>query len=414
MTPKSIRELFSSIDYQWNEDNSFLESVVDLSSPPIKELVANGIKSSLISSRVRPIGGRPLSKEYCDLSPRELEKKIKIRIEVNNSCLRVFKDVDHLSTICPTSAPDSFILTDEDGLIVVKNGQLPEDCPVSLDHYFKLSDIWSTLKEYSEDSKTNTITFLYRRKLQIKNSYSKDILDKGLDGYALFSKLLKAPKVGEEIDHKVEKTHILQNTLLSFLEGVDLESRFDHLLNNFDKFSLRLDESYQAYVVGFSFDKLREEHEEKYREFMVAINDSISSMILKSLMIPSGVFLLATRTQAITSKADLSNGVLHIVSNFGVTACAIFIAIVFYLLLSSEAYSLSAIKFEYRSLMGRLKDKSSHAFSAISAHEARLSMRIEFAENVIKVLHCINVIYALIALAWGLTKQFPVDIKWFI
>ncbi|AXX62081.1 hypothetical protein [Vibrio vulnificus] len=414
MNKAELEQLFSSINYQWNEDNSGLTAHADFSSLPVRELINASINFGLINNRVYPTSGRPIAKDFFNLSGSDLQKTYKVTIEINNPNLKIFKNIEHLSTTCPTSSPQSFIVTDDESFVFVENGQLPESPPISLSNYFHLSDIWSVLKEHSDDSKTNTITFLYRRKLHLKNTYSKEILKRGFDGYALFTKLLKIPENDQELEHKIEKNHILQNTLLTFLESIEVDERFNYLLNNFDKFVLRLDESYQAYVVGFSFDKLREKHEEKYREFMVAINDSISSMVMKSLMIPSGAFLLATRTQSIGSKLDLGSASLQMISNLGITACAIFISIVFYLLLMSEAHSLSAIKFEYKSLMGRLKDKSSQAYDAIELHEKRLSKRIEFGELFIKRLHCINLMYACVALAWGLTKQFPPDVQWFL
>lgn len=407
MLVDNVRQLFEQVKYSWGENGSLTGEIV-LADESIRSIVNELISLGVISDRFVPKLGRPLAKEFSSLNESDYNVLWKITFNTTCSELKIFKTVDDLAGLHPVHPPKSFVLLEEEGIPVVLENAVPDGAPAKLVNYVTLTKIWRILEECSQDYSTNTITFLYKCKLELNNKYPIKILEKGFDGYTKFNDLF-SDKDGID-NHRTEKVHILQSTLVAFFDSSDLDSRFSKLLSNFDKFVLRLDEAYQAFVVGFSFDKLREQHEEKYREFMVAINDVISATLLKSLMIPTGIFLIATRTQSIVSKSSFEEGMLHQVSNAAVGLAVITISIVFYILLNSEAYSISAIKFEYKSLMGRLKEKSAPAFEAIVEHEKRLSARIEFAEKTIEQLHFINLLFAVIAVVWVLFYQFPISL----
>ncbi|MBF4312897.1 hypothetical protein EAY03_24340, partial [Vibrio anguillarum] len=183
--------------------------------------------------------------------------------------------------------------------------------------------------------------------------------------------------------HKDGKTHILQNSLVGLLGHIPEKERFEYLLLNFTKFTSRFDDAYHAYVVGFSFDDLRKEHEERYREYMVKINDIVSSSLIKALMIPGALYLTATRTLAIQSSKSLANATEAGIVNVGIGIAAIAICMIYWWILCNESSSLSSIKVEYKSLMGRLRDKSADAHRAIEDYIEVLDKKITNAESAI-------------------------------
>ncbi|AUW04404.1 hypothetical protein [Vibrio campbellii] len=415
MSPDKIRQLFKLLPLEW-ESNESLKSNTSLSSVELRRLLNEAAQANIINTRIRPSTGRKMvGRELASVKECDYEKVWEIKFNVSGHKYYIFKDVSHLAELHPVVPPSEFILVNSEDTQVISSKDDRSKYTGKLKNYFILTTIWKILKSCSDHSSSNSMTFLYRCKLTLKNEYDQDVLNTGFDGFAKLSKLLPLTTSSEEVlddyKHREEKEHILQNTLVAMLDSVDVSKRFSYLLNNFATFALKFDENYQAYVVGFSFDKLRKEHEEKYREFMISINGVISSVILKSLMIPAGVFLTATRTQTIVSKSSFEIGQVQFMTNIAVGVASLIISLVFAFLLCNESHSISALKFEYKSLMKRLEDKSKPAFTAIEEHRTRLAKRITYAEDVIKYLHCANILYAIVATVWVIVRQYPLQIS---
>lgn len=401
MTPEEVKKLFRGLALNWGSDSSL--SARSLLSDDIRELLDQAIPLGIVESRLTPTKGKGVIPiEYRDITKEKYSEEWIIKFNVQGPHYKIFKNVEHLAQLHPVHPPKDGILTDElDELVIFNRDDL--GTIGKLKNYLDLTSVWKCLKLCSDDFSNNSLTFLYRRKLVIRNIYDSDALDNGFDG---LSKLMKLLSDYENDKHSIEKNHILQNTLVSMLADIKEEARFKYLLDNFSKFSLRFDEAYQAYVVGFSFDKLREQHEERYREFMVSINNVISSVLTKSLMLPAGIYLASTRTQSITTAKDIHQGAEYIVSNLAIGIAAIIIAAIYSLVLISEKHSILAIKFEYESLMKRLEDKSHDAHIAIEGHRTRLKKRIVFAGDTIFYLHWINFLFLVSSVAWVLFRQF--------
>ncbi|WP_194622932.1 hypothetical protein, partial [Vibrio anguillarum] len=283
---------------------------------------------------------------------------------------------------------------------------MDDECNPSgeIKHYLEISEIWKTLKGCCDHSGSIAeITFLYRKKLTLRSIYNPKVLKQEFDGLDRFTRILKDL---DSDSHKDGKTHILQNSLVGLLGHIPEKERFEYLLLNFTKFTSRFDDAYHAYVVGFSFDDLRKEHEERYREYMVKINDIVSSSLIKALMIPGALYLTATRTLAIQSSKSLANATEAGIVNVGIGIAAIAICMIYWWILCNESSSLSSIKVEYKSLMGRLRDKSADAHRAIEDYIEVLDKKITNAESAIGMLKVINVISVLASVIWVLWRFF--------
>jgi uncharacterized protein YeeX (DUF496 family) len=214
--------------------------------------------------------------------------------------------------------------------------------------------------------------------------------------------------------HEVEKGHILQNTLHSFLYHIETEDKLVYLLKNFSSFSLKFDEAYQAYSVGFLFDKLREEYEERYRDYMVKINDLVSASLAKSLAIPATIFLTSTRTQAVATSGTSARPDEIIAANAGIGLVALIVSVVFSMMIISELQSITSIKAEYESLMARLEKKSTEAFNAITILRKNLRKKLSYAKIVLVSLILFSITHAVISLLWvasrteGWTFSYPI------
>ncbi|MBF4366121.1 hypothetical protein EAY40_28610, partial [Vibrio anguillarum] len=117
--------------------------------------------------------------------------------------------------------------------------------------------------------------------------------------------------------------------------------------------------------------------------------------LIKALMIPGALYLTATRTLAIQSSKSLANATEAGIVNVGIGIAAIAICMIYWWILCNESSSLSSIKVEYKSLMGRLRDKSADAHRAIEDYIEVLDKKITNAESAIGMLKVINVISVL-------------------
>ena len=277
-------------------------------------------------------------------------------------------------------------------------------------HYLQIYSIWKQLKKYCDHAGTTSeMTFLYRKKISLKAEYYQSIFKQEFDGLERFSKILSDL---DDDSHKEGKNHILQNTLVTVLGDIDESKRFEYLLTHFTKFTSKFDDAYHAYVVGFSFDKLRKEHEERYREYMVKINDLVSSSLIKALMVPGALYLTATRTQSIQTTKNISDSVGNVsniavtptleasVVNLGIAAAAFFICLIYWWILSNESNSIDAVEVEYKSLMDRLKDKSPDASKTIEGFVGVLFKKIKSAKRTFIGLKLINILAFMASLEW--------------
>jgi hypothetical protein len=390
ITPYETQEVFEALSPKW-ADNALVAEVI-LSDKNL-ELIKKAAAHNLISEYVGAAGGRvKRRKSVDDFSPSNNGEAVKISFNVDSGPVRFFKYFDGLIATHPTEKPSSFVITSEVEGVIYYPCATPSG---RLKHYLEVHSLWSALLEKSDDVTANGLTFLYKGKLYLSGEYTASCLENGFDGLTKFLSLLQKDKA-----HEVEKGHILQNTLHSFLYYAETESKFAYLLNNFSSFSLRFDEAYQAYSVGFSFDKLREEYEERYRDYMIKVNDLVSASLAKSLMMPAAIFLTSTRTQAIaTSKGGVTANEI-VAANVGVGLVALIVSVVFLMMMISELQSVKSIKTEYDSLMGRLEKKSCEAFCAISVFRENLNNKLIYANRVLLSLIFISVAHAIISLLW--------------
>lgn len=98
----------------------------------------------------------------------------------------------------------------------------------------------------------------------------------------------------ESEDHKEEKNKILSNTIYSFTSNKDIDFRFRTILKRFSIFVERFEENYHAFAVGFSFEKIRKEYEEKFRDYLSKINTVLTESLTRSLAIPASTVLTFT------------------------------------------------------------------------------------------------------------------------
>lgn len=154
--------------------------------------------------------------------------------------------------------------------------------------YFQVSKIWKILTACSDDDYGRGLLFLSKDKFYLDLSYQFKDLAYDFDGFANLESLFS------DLVHQQEKKRILQNVLFSFLWRIKKEDRFSKILMDFTLFSKMFQENYLSFTVGFSFDKIRKEYQEKFRDYLSKLNSIMYDTLTRSLAIPiSGIISFA-------------------------------------------------------------------------------------------------------------------------
>ncbi|MEL5564457.1 hypothetical protein PTT47_03610 [Serratia ureilytica] len=154
--------------------------------------------------------------------------------------------------------------------------------------YFQVSKIWKILTNCSDGESGRELLFLSKNKLYLDLNYKFEDLAYEFDGFSSFEKLFS------DLLHEQEKKHILQNVLFSFLWRVKKEDRLSKILTDFTLFSRIFQENYLSFTVGFSFEKIRKEYQEKFRDYLSKLNSIMYDTLTRSLAIPiSGIISFA-------------------------------------------------------------------------------------------------------------------------
>lgn len=216
--------------------------------------------------------------------------------------------------------------------------------------------MWEVLVNSSDDDDGNSCTFLGARKSFVTLHYELDDLDLELDGFSKFMKLMDLE------DHKEEKNKILSNTIFSFTSNKDLKFRFRTILKRFSTFVERFEENYHAFAVGFSFEKIRKEYEEKFIDYLSKINSVLSESLTLSLAIPASTVLTFT---AIKSGSE---GAVHdILLNSGTFFVSLFVLFTTFFTVKFQLNFLKITKDEFLGLFSRFESE----LDSVNLSEAR-------------------------------------------
>lgn len=397
MSPRELYQFIQQLSPIWNADESKLQATAVLDGALLNALT-KGVENHFVGEMVTISGNRKVRKLET-VNEAQFGKVVSFEFNLRGEVAPLFSSIEQLVKANPVTPPSSFIIYHSPDRNSIYDSTDDACTPTGeIKHYLEIAEIWKILRGCCDHKGSIAeITFLYRKKLTLKSTYNSGVLNLEFDGLDRFTRILK------DLDsdaHKDGKAHILQNSLFGLLGHIPEKERFEFLLLNFTKFTSRFDEAYHAYVVGFSFDDLRKEHEERYREYMVKINDIVSSSLIKALMIPGALYLTATRTQAIQTSKTIADGLEATIANIGIGVAAIAICMIYWWILSNEESSLTSIKLEYSSLMARLKDKSTDAYQAIEQHVTTLNTKITGAENAIEMLKFINILSVIASLGW--------------
>ncbi|WP_148612174.1 hypothetical protein [Aeromonas sobria] len=247
------------------------------------------------------------------------------------------------------------------------------------------------------DHENNVSSFVYlgNSKLTIDISYDKKGLEAmNTSGFEVFTETML------DKEHARQKKYILQEVLFNMLLQTPESDRFTSLLRRLQDFVMQCEHGYRLFVTSFSFDSVRREYEEKYREYNFKLNSSISDVATKSLATPiTMLFSISNISSSSTS-----------VGNFAVAVSSMLVSIFIIFLVRSNADTLDAIKNEYTVIFDRLlcelvagSDINAGRKSDVELLKNKLDSRVSTSENLNKltVISAIaSSIFVVIYLLW--------------
>lgn len=225
----------------------------------------------------------------------------------------------------------------------------------------KVSDYQDRLS----DDVVESVIFLSKSKLEIHTCYELSELANGLDGITVVLTMFS------DNLHLEHKNCILKEVLHSLLSNVPETGRLKYLFEHFGEFSTRLTDNYQLFVSEFSFDSVRSEYEEKKRDYIIKLNNVLASVQSKMLGIPVSLAFLSLKYDSTKVDNVISD---HIALSAGI----IIYCVMMLLLIANQFHTLTAVKDEYNSLMGRLKYKHAAQHKTIEGIVDNLDIRYNF------------------------------------
>jgi len=180
--------------------------------------------------------------------------------------------------------------------------------------------------------------------IPIKYQVSDLILLDGID------ELLTELSIAPQLNHKIE---IFKNTLCETLINIPMEERFLYITKHFEDIRQRYEDNFNLFMSDFSFDKIKQEVEERKIEYVNKLNDIVSDIQNKILGIPISLLLVSTQ---ISSSNDFIGDFLK---NSGILVSSYGFLLLMFFILTNQLNMLEVIKKSAEYNKALLKEKYS-------------------------------------------------------
>jgi hypothetical protein len=241
-----------------------------------------------------------------------------------------------------TAAPSAVYLIDEN-LIVP-----PDEGSLAVQNY-RLAVALAALLERQADHTDQSggatrFVFLHKASLAVPILYDERDLAQPIEGLETLQGLLASD------EHREQKRSIFKAALYERLANTSEPERFRHLLRSLPPFAKDFCERYQLFVSEYDFEKVREELEEKRRDYLTKLNATFNDLGGKLLSIPVALYVALTTMRPLPASGSPFEPFMH----NSVVLLAVFVVGIYILLLTkSQRHTLTAVTDEYSGLFAR-------------------------------------------------------------
>lgn len=276
------------------------------------------------------------------------DQSLKVHIAIPNSDTKGYfrKDFDHYlgSYYFQSEKPEYYYIADLDFLSTENNVY-----PI-ISKYNQVIELVKLLSEICDHQIKEhfNIRFILldRIKVEIPILYkTHDLVNlKNLDQVESLISLIRNGDLADQ------RKIILKKVLTEALRHRQPDKCFLYILNNFENIKKQFDDNYELYIRSFSFEKLKEEIEEKKIEYLAKLNGVIGDIKNKLLAIPLAVIVIGTQYKY--------SGCLTL-QNILILIGILFFVILMTILIVNQGHTLLHINNEIEGLKTRFENKYS-------------------------------------------------------
>ncbi|MEO5327271.1 MAG: hypothetical protein H7829_03415 [Magnetococcus sp. THC-1_WYH] len=239
------------------------------------------------------------------------------------------------------------------------------------------------------------LVFFQKEKLEIDISYcDKDLAD-----------LPQIQVLAQSLDidpHKDQRMVIFKEALITMLRAVDRSKRFPHLLENFSQIVKRYEDNFDLYVSEFSFEKVREEWEQRKIEYIAKFNQVITDTQDKILVIPVALILVGGEMEA---KGHLT------LKNVSILIGSIFFSVLMWILIRNQHHTLVALHKEVLALKLRTEERHQEIASRIEDVFIALSTRYKSQKRRLFLIQAI--VFSGLLFSFAIFFRYTPETWWF-
>ncbi|HBM2984790.1 hypothetical protein ACR71X_13000 [Klebsiella oxytoca] len=384
---ESIKDLLAHSNKSFNYSDNNLK--VDL---PLEELVYNKALVCAEQNLIDPVYSFWFKNKSHDknfvlwsLLPEPLKNgAVKhFTISINLQSLRldglhIYYDENELINTCPLS-PERFLIIN----LGINNGECticPEEYSKNeISRYRQVRKIWELLSDCADHQNGTELIFLYKQKLSINLIYELSDLESDFDGLA------KLEMIFTDQLHVEAKKNIMRSTLHSFLWREKGANALKKLLSDFTLFSLMFQENFSAYSVGFSFDKIRKEYSEKFRDYLSRLNGIMYDTLTRSLSIP-----ISSLVSFVAMKGGLSGN--EVIINIGALLLIIFASFNIHYLVKFQLTMIKISCAEYKELFKGIRTELNQLeLIELSEKENDLNKQSDKVKSILHFVYSISI-----------------------
>ncbi|HFS5792987.1 TPA: hypothetical protein ACH1J3_002228 [Citrobacter werkmanii] len=270
--------------------------------------------------------------------------------------------------------------------LILSLGINNNECTICPDDYAKneiarygqVKTIWNLLCSCADHQNGTHLIFLYKQKLTIELKYDWSDLESDFDGFSKFESIFL-----DELNTEA-KTNILKSTLHSFLRKERSNEAFSKLLSRFTLFSQLFEENFRSFSVGFSFDKIRKEYSEKFRDYLSKLNGIMYDTLTRSLSIP-----ISSLISFVAMKGGVPGNELII--NVGAMLLIVFASINIHYLVKFQISMVDISKAEYKELFESIRTElSGLELAELGNKEHTLDNQSGMVKSVLRFVYAIS------------------------
>lgn len=284
-----------------DEDGSNIRGLLVLDAETwemFRTLAEHEIAEQFFTYRGRTTDVRGFAERLPDFETNSVEIEVTLipaNISVGGRRSYYFHETAELTAKHPTSKPDGSYYVDDIGYLHLQDGEPAAEIPPEIRRYERILALIDLLRATAdfEEQRRPQLHLVYVSRGKVSLTTSRYDLRKEIRGLDRVDEIHAA--VRQEADGE-KCAEIFKSALAELLKHREAGERFEYVLTRFDEeIYARYKDNYQLYLSRFSFDRVQQEFLEHKFAFIKKMNEVLSEIYGKVIVIPGAFLLIATQ-----------------------------------------------------------------------------------------------------------------------